>query len=338
MSALRIVVIGAGHMGSLHAHKLHALAREGLEVELAGVVDVVGERAEALAQTLGVVGAEDYDELLTKADAVIVAVPTVEHYRVVMDALKAGLHVLVEKPIAASLPEAEALLATARSEGRRLQVGHLERFNTALRRVADSIREPRFIEAHRLGPFPGRSTDVDVVRDLMIHDLDIILRLVGAEPERIEAVGVPVISEKLDIANARLTFPTGCVANVTASRVSPTPLRKIRIFQPDGYLSIDFLDHRAAIFRADSAAAEPAALPGPDGSTLVGVPGAEASIRMEPLELDREDALAEQLRDFVEAVRTGSEDAVAAEQALSALRTALRITDAMPSFEIGGAS
>lgn len=326
MSALRVAVIGAGHMGALHARKLHELAREGHGVELAGVADIVDERAETLAEGLGVVGVADYGELFAQADAAIVAVPTVEHYRVVMDALKAGLHVLVEKPIAASLPEAEALLATARSEQRRLQVGHLERFNTALRRVADSIREPRFIEAHRLGPFPGRSTDVDVVRDLMIHDLDIILRLVGAEPERIDAVGVPVVSEKLDIANARLTFPTGCVANVTASRVSPTPLRKIRVFQPDAYLSIDFLDHRAAIFRAQ-------------GSKLDGAPGVDpASIRMEPLVLDREDALREQLRAFAEAIRTGSEDVLAAEEALRALRTALRITDAMPAFELGGTS
>jgi predicted dehydrogenase len=314
---LRVLVIGAGHMGALHASKLRGLAALG--VALAGVADVDGERAAALAGDLGVASAADYRELLPRADAAVVAVPTVHHFGVVMDALKAGLHVLVEKPIAASLPEAEALLAAARSEERQLQVGHLERFNTALRRVADSIREPRFIEAHRLGPFPARSTDVDVVRDVMIHDLDIILRLVGAEPERIDAVGVPVISRELDIANARLTFPDGCVANVTASRVSPTPLRKIRVFQPDSYLSIDFLEHRAAIFRADGAAA-----------------GDPSSIHIEPLELDREDALDQELRAFVEAIRTGSQDALAPEEAMRALRTALRITEVMPVFELGG--
>ena len=232
--------------------------------------------------------------------------------------LKAGLHVLVEKPIAASLAEAEDLLATAHVAGLLLQVGHLERFNAALLHVADSIHEPRFIEAHRLGPFPGRATDVDVVRDVMIHDIDIILRLVGSEPDGIDAVGVPVISENLDIANARLSFPSGCVANVTASRVSPTPLRKIRVFQPDAYFSIDFLEHRAAIFRANgSAALDP------------------ASIQMEPLVLDREDALDQELRAFVEAVRTGRADALAAEEALRALRTALRITKVMPNLRFG---
>jgi predicted dehydrogenase len=316
---LRVVVIGAGHMGALHAQKLQSLADRGIGARLAGVADVDADRAAALAGRLGIPHTTDHREILPGADAAVVAVPTVEHYGVVMDALKAGLHVLVEKPIAASLPEAEALLAAARSEERQLHVGHLERFNTALRRVADSIREPRFIEAHRLGPFPARSTDVDVVRDVMIHDLDIILRLVGVEPERIEAVGVPVISRELDIANARLTFPNGCVANVTASRVSPTPLRKIRVFQPDAYLSIDFLEHRAAIFRADAATA-----------------GDPSSIRMEPLEIDREDALERELLAFVESIRTGREDARAPQEAMRALRTALRITDAMPAFAVGG--
>jgi len=315
---LRIVVIGAGHMGTLHASKLHGLAAAGIGVQLVGVADLDGERAARLARGLGVASAADYRDLLPQAEAAVVAVPTLDHYGVVMDALKGGLHVLVEKPIAASLPEAEALLAAARSEERQLQVGHLERFNTALRRVADSIQEPRFIEAHRLGPFPARSTDVDVVRDVMIHDLDIILSLIGAEPEHLEAIGVPVISNELDIANARLHFPGGCVANVTASRVSPTPLRKIRVFQPDAYFSLDLLEHRAAVFRADAAAASD-----------------PSSIRMEPLRLDGGDALDQQLRAFVEAVRTGCEEVLAPEEAMRALRTALRITEAMPVFEAG---
>jgi len=315
---LRIAVVGAGHMGALHARKLANLARRGVGVALAGVADVDGARAAALAAQLDVPAVEDVRALRPRAHAAVVAVPTVAHYAVVTEALKAGLHVLVEKPIAASLPEAEALLATARGEGRLLQVGHLERFNTALLRVADSIHEPRFIEAHRLGPFPARSTDVDVVRDVMIHDLDIILSLIGAEPEHLEAIGVPVISNELDIANARLHFPGGCVANVTASRVSPTPLRKIRVFQPDAYFSLDLLEHRAAVFRADAAAASD-----------------PSSIRMEPLRLDGGDALDQQLRAFVEAVRTGCEEVLAPEEAMRALRTALRITEAMPVFEAG---
>ena len=309
--AVRVVVVGAGHMGALHARKLVALSAEGFGVELAGVADLDLERARSLADELHSAWSEDHRALLANADAAIVAVPTVKHYCVVMDALKAGLHVLVEKPIAASLPEAEALLATAESEGRILQVGHLERFNTALRRVADSIRDPRFIEAHRLGPFPARAMDVDVVRDLMIHDLDIILRLVGTEPERIDAVGVPVISPRLDIANARLSFPGGCVANVTASRVSPTPLRKIRVFQPDAYFSIDFLDQRAAIFKRSDRVED------------------AGGIQIEPLDLAPEDALAQELRAFVGAVRTGGRAPLAPEEAMRALRTALRITAAI---------
>jgi len=312
-------VIGAGHMGTLHAHKLHGLATAGIGARLVGVADVDGDRAARLARGLGVASAADYRDLLPCADAAVVAVPTIDHYSVVMDALKGGLHVLVEKPIAASLPEAEALLAAARSEERQLQVGHLERFNTALRRVADSIHEPRFVETHRLGPFPARSTDVDVVRDVMIHDLDIILSLVGAEPEHIEAIGVPVISKELDIANARLRFPDGCVANVTASRVSPTPLRKIRIFQPDAYFSLDLLEHRAAVFRADATRARD-----------------PSAIRMEPLRLDGEDALEQQLRAFVGKIRTGREEVLSPEEAMRALRTALRITEAMAAFETGG--
>lgn len=319
MRRLRAGVAGAGHMGRFHARKLDELARAGAGVTLAAVADPDLERARAAAAGPGAKALAHHRDLADACDLAVVAVPTVHHFEVVRDLLEAGLDVLVEKPIAAGLEEAEALLALAETRRRILQVGHLERFNVALRRVADSIREPRFIEAHRLGPFPARSTDVDVVRDVMIHDLDIILGLVGEEPERIEAVGVPVVSEKLDIANARLTFPSGCVANVTASRVSPTPLRKIRVFQPDAYLSIDLLDHRAAIFRADRTA------------------GPTAAIDIEPLALDGEDALAQQLRLFVDSVRRGREEVLAPEEALRALRTALRITEAMPEVALPGA-
>ncbi len=314
----RVAVIGAGHMGALHVSKLHALAAEG-EVTLAGVADIDPSRAQAVASAYGIHHTQDFRELLRRADTAIVAVPAVDHYEVVNEALKAGLDVLVEKPIAASLPEAEALLATARSEKRLLQVGHLERFNAAFQTVADSIERPRFIEVHRLGPFPARATDVDVVCDLMIHDLDIILRLVGEEPERVEGAGVAILSSELDIANARLTFPSGCVANVTASRVSPTPMRKVRIFQPDGYFSLDFLENRAAIFRhAGEDDPEP--------------------IRMEPLDLGEGDALDLQLRAFLAAVRTREEASVTPEEAMRALRTALRITDAIEPADPSGAA
>jgi predicted dehydrogenase len=237
---------------------------------------------------------------------------------VVVDALlEGGCDVLVEKPIAATLSEAEKLLARARELGRVFQVGHLEWFNPAMRRVLERIRRPRFVEAHRLGPFPGRATDVDVVRDLMIHDIDIVQRLVGEEPARVESIGVPVVSDRVDIANARLAFPGGCVANLTASRVSPSPMRKIRFFQPDGYFSIDFLEHAVVIARRGEA--------GADG---------ERRVEIERLAIDPEDALVAQLRSFLEAVATRRVEAGDAATGLAALRTALRVIEAMPPEEV----
>jgi predicted dehydrogenase len=316
VKALRIAVCGAGHMGRYHAEKLAAMAREGEGVALCAVADVVPERARELAEATGTRACGAIRELLPLADAVVVAVPTVAHFDVVSRALEAGLDVLVEKPLAATLAEAEALIALGHARERILQVGHLERFNSALRTLRGLIHRPRFIEAHRLGPFPARATDVDVVRDLMIHDLDIIQELVGEEPESVEAIGVPVLTSKVDIANARLRFPSGCVANVTASRVSPTPLRKLRLFQADGYFSIDFLASSAVIMRR-----------------VQDKEGEPPRIELDKLELDREDALREELRSFVRAVRERKEPEVPGEQALRALRTALRVVEAMPPLD-----
>lgn len=316
MKPLRIAVCGAGHMGRYHAEKLAAMAREGEGVVLCAVADIVPERAREVAEATSSRACGGVRELLSRADAVVVAVPTVAHFDVVSQALEAGLDVLVEKPVAATLPEAEKLLGLARDGGRILQVGHLERFNSALRTMRSLIRRPRFVEAHRLGPFPARATDVDVVRDLMIHDLDIIQRLVGEEPESVEAIGVPVLSQQVDIANARLRFPSGCIANVTASRVSPTPLRKLRLFQADGYFSIDFLASSAVVIRR-----------------VPGEAGQQPRIELDKLELDREDALREELRSFVRTVRERAEPEVPGEEALRALRTALRVVEAMPSLD-----
>ncbi len=315
MTPARIAVIGAGHMGRLHAEKVAALAESEERVALAGVADVHPERARAVAGPLGVPAAGHHRELLAGADAFVVAVPTVAHRDVVRDALLAGLDVLVEKPIAASPGEAEELLRLAARDARVLQVGHLEWFNAAMQTVHAQIRRPRFVEAHRLGPFPARATDVDVVRDLMIHDLDIVQRLVGEEPDRIESIGVPVITDRVDFANARLGFPGGCVANFTASRVSPTPMRKIRFFQRDGYFSIDFLEQSVVIARP---------VEEPEGGRRVDI---------QRLPIDREDALLSQLRSFVEAVETRKVLAGAGTTAVSALRTALRVMEAMPSLE-----
>jgi predicted dehydrogenase len=292
------------------------LGSEDPGIRLVGIADIDAERARAAADALGVRAESSAVRLFESADAAIVAVPTVAHVEVVRAALARGLDVLVEKPIAASLADAEELLSLAKRADRLLQVGHLERFNSAMRRVAAQIRQPRFIEAHRLGPFPARATDVDVVRDLMIHDIDVIQGFLGEEPCRIEAIGVPVLTDKVDIANARMTFPGGCVANLTASRVSPTPMRKLRLFQPDGYFSIDFLTQSAVIFRR-----------------LEGVGGAAPRIEMEKLEIDPGDALLDELRAFVASVRARSLPLVSGQDALSALRTALRVIEAMPPLD-----
>jgi len=313
---VRLALVGAGHMGRLHAAKIAALARETGEVALVAVADVDLGRAQALAAAEGARAVADYRELLGEVDAAVVAVPTVVHGEVVAAALAAGLDVLVEKPIAATLEEAEALLARAAQRGALLQVGHLEWFNAAMRTVASRVRRPRFFEGHRLGPFPARATDVDVVRDLMIHDIDIVQRLVGEEPARIDAIGVPVLTTKVDIANARLSFPNGAVANLTASRVSPTPMRKLRFFQPDGYISIDFLEQAVVL-----AQREPPTASG------------ERKIQVERLPIDRGDALAEQLQAFLRGIRERRVEAGDADQGLSALRTALRVNAAMPPLE-----
>jgi predicted dehydrogenase len=310
-----MAVVGAGHMGRLHAQKIRMLAETG-RTELVAVVDLDPERARAVAAEAGGRAETDLSRVLGEVGAVVAAVPTEAHFEVVQAALEGGADVLVEKPIAATLAQAEKLLAAAREQGRVLQVGHLEWFNAAMQTVASSIRRPRFVEAHRMGPFPARGTDVDVVRDLMIHDLDIVQRLVGEEPLRLEAIGVPVVTDRVDIANARLSFPGGCVANLTASRVSPTPIRKIRFFQPDGYFSIDFLEQAVTLAQR-----------GPRDAR------GERELRIRRLPIDREDALLRQLESFCDAVVTRRVAAGGGDDGLSALRTALRVIESMPAFE-----
>ena len=300
-------------MGSLHAEKVAQLVAQGERVNLAGVADLDEDRARAIADPAGAKFSTDYRDLVPFADVAIVAVPPAAHFPVVQHVLRARRDVLVEKPMATTVEEGEKLLSLSRELGCVLQVGHLEWYNAAMQVIRERIQRPRFVEAHRMGPFPERSADIDVVRDLMIHDLDILQQLLGEEPDRVEAVGIPVLTENVDIANARLTYPSGCVANLTASRVSPTPMRKIRFFQRDGYFSIDFLDQTAVVFRREE-----------DG------PGRPPRIEMEKLEVDRGDALLSQLRSFIEAVRTRAEPKGAA---LGALRTAVRVIDSMPPLD-----
>jgi predicted dehydrogenase len=312
---LRIAVVGAGHMGRSHAQKVAALAERDGRIALAAVVDVDLARASKLAAELGALATADAREAFRSTDAAIVAAPTREHFGLVCAALDAGLDVLVEKPMTATLAEAEAILALAERRGRILQVGHLEWFNSVLRETRARIAAPRFIEAHRMGPFPERGADVDVVRDLMIHDLDILQQVLGEEPQRIESIGIPVVTDQIDIANARIEFPSGCIANLTASRVSPTAVRKIRFFQRDGYLSIDFLAHAAVSFRR---------LPGGDSEP--------AQFVTQELAFGPGDSLFAQLEDFVAAVATRQQPAMSGREGLRALRTALRVVEAMPGF------
>jgi predicted dehydrogenase len=318
MTLPRIAAVGVGYMGRLHAEKLAALAREGV-LAFAGVYDVDAARASEIAQKTGAVHLESLEHVIRASDAACVAVPTVEHAPIAGRLLDAGLDVLVEKPIATSRADARDLIERARKGGRILQVGHIERFSRAFRTIRPALTRPRFIEAHRIGPYPARATDVSVVLDLMIHDLDIVAELAGHEVERVEAVGVPVLSQTEDIANARLRLANGCIVNLTASRVSLERLRKVRIFQSDAYVSIDLGENKITMVRRQ------------------GVPGgAEAPrIAVQKLELDAADALLAQDRAFAESVRTRAEPEVTGEDGYRALDLALRIQESIEPLEVG---
>lgn len=308
---LRAGVIGVGYLGRLHAQKLASFG----DVRLVGVSDSDAARGRAVAEEFGTEFVEDPRDLLGRVDAVSIAVPTTSHHRVAMAAVRGGVHVLLEKPIAARVREGRSLVREAAARGLTLQIGHLERFNPAVREAASIVTEPRFIECHRLGPFGGRGTDVDVVLDLMIHDLDLILSFVRSRVVRIDAVGVPVISPNIDIANARLAFANGCVANVTASRVSSRKQRKIRIFQEDAYVSMDFAEHRIEVFRRTF----------PRGKE--GLP----EITGELLETEQGDALRDEIRAFLDCVRTGAAPVVSGSDGLAALELAFRVLRKMRS-------
>ena len=303
-------------MGSFHAQKLAQLAAEGA-ICFAGVCDLDPERARQVAEPLGAPVLATVAEVCEVACAGCVAVPTELHATIAGELLEAGLDVLVEKPLAMSREEARSLIDTAEKGGRILQVGHIERFSRAFREILPAISQPRFIEVHRIGPWSGRATDVSVILDLMIHDLDIVAQLAGREVVRVEGIGVPVLSQTEDIANARLNFAGGCVANLTASRVSPERMRKIRLFQSDAYISIDFGTNRIVVMRREGEL-------GPDG-----VP----PIRTEQLEFDEADALLAQDRSFAEAVRTRRAPEVTGEDGYRALDLALRIQDSIPPLE-----
>lgn len=304
---LRVAVIGVGHLGRHHARILSAL--DG--AELAAVVDTLPGRAAEIASGTGARALTDYRAILGEVDAVTIAVPTEQHRDVALPFLERGTAVLVEKPMARSLAEADELLAAAHASGATLAVGHTERYNPAVAAVMPLVTSPRFIEVHRLGVFPERSLDIDVVFDLMIHDLDVILSLVRSDVVSIEAVGVPVLTPKYDIANARLRFASGCIANVTASRISRDRVRKIRFFQPDAYISIDYAAQEVEAWR------------------LVRRDGARPAIEGGPLPVERDEPLRRELADFIGAAREGRPPVVDGEAGRRALELATRIADKM---------
>ena len=303
-NAIAAGVVGVGYLGMFHAEKYAASAK----AHLVGVVDIDETRANKIAGTVGVPAFTDYRALFGRVQCVSVAVPTRLHYQVARDFIEAGIDVLVEKPLTADIAEARWLVEAARSRGVILQVGHLERFNPAIRRLEGIIKEPKFVECHRLAPFVERGTDVDVVLDLMIHDIDVIASLVRSEVQRVEAVGVPVLTDKPDIANARINFVNGCIANVTSSRVSLKRERKIRFFQPDAYISIDYDQRRAQIYRK----------PAPGAGWL--------DIRAENVEIKDGDALADEIDSFLDCVRARTLPLVGGADGLRALEIASMIS------------
>jgi predicted dehydrogenase len=324
MPPLRLGVVGVGHLGRRHAEIYARLPGARLEA----VVDLDPARARAVARELGCEALPDAAALAGRVDAASVAVPTTDHYAVGMELLAAGLPLLIEKPLAKTIEQAEVLARTARERGLILQVGHVERFNPAVAAIQGVIERPRFIECHRLGPFSFRSADIDVVLDLMIHDIDIVLHLVKAELRRVDAVGVSLLFGSEDIANARLEFDSGAVANVTASRISDKAMRKIRIFAEDTYVSLDTLSRTARIYRKSPALAEALARMGPAGPT----PEALASLprdfyRIETLSYADVQPLEEELASFVACVRERREPAVPGEHGVRAMRVARRVLE-----------
>ena len=303
---LKTAVIGVGYLGRFHAQKYAGLP----ESELIGVVDVDPQQAQSVADELEVPSYTDYHEVLDQVDAVSIVVPTVHHYETAKAFMEKGVHVLLEKPFAATIEEAEELEQLSGDKNLRLQIGHLERFNPVFTEFQELIDRPKFIENIRIAPFPKRGTDVDVILDLMIHDIDLVLAVVGEYPESVDGTGVNIVTSTADLANARLRFPSGCIADLTASRVSDKAERKMRIFQSGLYLSLDYGTGQARKLQVDSNAV-------PDPETL----------KPEAFQLEKGDALLAEIESFLSAVREGKKPKVTGQDGLNAMRVAWQIKD-----------
>jgi len=299
MKNLRVGVVGVGHIGKNHA-RLYA---ETKAADFTAIYDTDASNAAQVAEQYKVRAAESLGEFADLVDAASIATPTSSHFAVAQPLLEKGKHLLVEKPIAEDTAQASQLAELAARRQLVLQVGHVERFNPVLSALEERLTHPRFIEAHRLSPFPNRSTDIGVVLDLMIHDLEIILHLVRSPVQTIDAVGVPVLSRREDIANARMRFENGCVANITSSRISPERMRKIRVFQEDAYLSLDYQNQTGEIYRKVGG----------------GIDRAE-------VEIEKEEPLKRQLLSFIECARMGLQPKVSGFEATAALELAVQIT------------
>jgi predicted dehydrogenase len=309
MSELRAAVVGVGRLGALHARKYTSL--EG--VRLCYVVDADRDRAHALAVETGADVLRDHQELAGRVELASVAVPSLAHYSIARDLMLAGIDVLLEKPMAATLAQARELAKLAHDCGRILQVGHLERFNPAIVRLRPLLNHPRFIECHRLAPFTERGTDVDVILDLMVHDLDVILSVTSAPVSSLEAVGVAVLTDRIDVANARIRFADRLIANLNTSRVAPRRERKIRFFQSDAYISLDYEARRIQVYRKQ---------PPPPGATY-------PMISAEQIEIHEGDSLRDEIAAFVQSVHTRRPPAVDPIAGLRVMELSERIVDAI---------
>jgi predicted dehydrogenase len=308
---IKLGVIGVGHLGQYHVKNLVTLS----DVELVGIVDTNSQRAQEIGHRYNVPVYPDYHDLVGKVDGVTIVVPTIYHHEVGKFFLEKGIHTLLEKPITSTLKEASELVRLSKENQVILQVGHVERFNAGLIKLKEYIKNPMFIEGHRLAPFDPRVKDIGVVMDLMIHDIDIVLSLIKSEIKQIDAVGVKVLTPHEDIANARITFQNGCIANLTASRISPQKMRKIRLFQEDGYFSLDYMKPELEIYRKVA--------------TTSGV-----TILPEKIVFDVNESLKRELESFVQSIQEGKPPLVTGEKGKDALEVALEITEQIDQLKL----
>jgi predicted dehydrogenase len=306
---LKLCVIGVGHMGRIHADKLKQMK----DVALCGLVDADHACLEEASKKHSTPRFKDHKEVLTVAEAAVIATPTETHYAIAKDCLERGVHVFMEKPITSTVLEAEELIELARKKQVVLQVGHLERFSPAFRRALAYIKDPMFIEAQRISPFSGRSTDIDVIFDLMIHDIDLALSIAKGEVRDVRAQGTPVVTDKTDVANARIEFSNGCVASLTASRASKMKERTFKIFQKDGYFNLDLLR----------------------GKMTAAIKDKNGAIRLEEYQAEEIDPVKDELREFIYAIHEKRKPLVEGQHGLQALRLANLIKESIIEQNLG---